>query len=151
MADDELDLDAIEQEHAVTAQGEWTLVLSQGECGLYYNMNKCPRGFIGPSEYDDKCMDCKEWIYSDGAFIDGATLIDCGDYDGYIDADMRFCVHAHQYVPMLIAEIRRLRATLTDAVELIEESQNYISEYFYEKWDYRGQIAALKAVLEGTE
>jgi len=51
----------------------------------------------------------------------------------------------------LRAENARLRATLSDAIEFAEEGWGYASEHFRNKWDYAGQLAALKAALEVTE
>jgi hypothetical protein len=48
-----------------------------------------------------------------------------------------------------IAEILRLHRALQAAIEFAEEGWGYVSPYFCEKWGYDGQLATLKATLEG--
>jgi hypothetical protein len=115
--DNELDLDAIEQEHLATSPGMWTLVPSEGSCGMW-SKDDCPRGYETEDGHQEECKGCEHWEYEAGPWIKGAVAVDCGDYEGYTDADMRFCVHAHQYVPALIAEVRGLRAANATLREL---------------------------------
>jgi len=116
----DLDLDAIEQEHAATSPGEWTLQESEGECMLMHH-EACPRGL---EECDDRCPECDDWETWSPAGIDGTRTVNCGDYDSYTDADMRFCVHAHQYVPALIAEVRWLRTANAELRGLVKEASD---------------------------
>jgi hypothetical protein len=111
MTDDELN--AIELGHAATSPGEWILVSAEGCCQLW-SKDDCPRGYETDDGHQDECKGCEHWEYSAGAWIRGLETVDCGDYEGLVDADAQFCAHAHQYVPMLIAEIRRLREDLAE-------------------------------------
>ena len=50
------------------------------------------------------------------------------------------------------AEIERLRAALIDAADSVEDWGAYAAEYFQEKWDLKGDIAAIRAAaVEGRE
>jgi len=50
-----------------------------------------------------------------------------------------------------VAEAARLKAALQEAITLAEEGWGYAGDYFRTKWGYAGQIAALKAALEGSD
>lgn len=45
------------------------------------------------------------------------------------------------------AEVERLRAALVDASELAEEGWAYAGEYFWQKWDARARLDALRTAL----
>jgi len=129
---DELDLDAIEAEHAASSPGEWTLVLSEGSCQSW-SKDDCPRSFETDDGHQEECKGCEHWEYDAGAWFKGLETVDCGEYVGLSDADARFCGHAHQYVPTLIAEVRRLRAANAELRELVKDvmTSNY-ENYGYE-------------------
>ena len=49
-------------------------------------------------------------------------------------------------------KIERLRAALIDAADSVEDWGAYAAEYFQEKWDLKGDIAAIRAAaVEGRE
>jgi len=50
-----------------------------------------------------------------------------------------------------VVEVERSRKTLKEAIEFAEEGWGYAGGYFKEKWNYAGQLAALKAALEEKE
>jgi hypothetical protein len=50
------------------------------------------------------------------------------------------------------AEIRRLRAALGEAIELIEEYAQYVSPFLLEKWGHTDDLARIKgALIDGKE
>jgi hypothetical protein len=44
-------------------------------------------------------------------------------------------------VPALLAEVRRLREALVDAVEGMQDMIGYVPDYFRKKWDHDGYLA----------
>lgn len=108
MTDEELN--AIEAEHVASSPGVWVAEDGEGECGLTHYA-ACPRGLESP---DELCPECEDWVPWATPGLRGVKTIDCGEYFAYTIADMRFCAHAHQYVPGMIAEIRQLHADLAE-------------------------------------
>lgn len=126
MKQEEIDLDAIEQEHAATSPGEWTLVPSESCCQLWWSKESddCPCHYKTAGEgHQSECKSCEHWGYDTGAWFKGLKTVDCGEYVGLSDADAQFCAHAHQYVPALVAEVRGLRAENAELCELVRNSK----------------------------
>ena len=127
MTDDELN--AIEQCYLASSPGEWTYEASVGECILTHH-EACPRGLETP---DDRCPECEDWEIYSPAGIDGTITVSCDDYPvSYTDADMKFCVEAHQSFPALIAEIRRLRGENEKLSSILECGEAH--QEFFRAW-----------------
>ena len=52
-------------------------------------------------------------------------------------------------IAALRAEIERLRAALTDAIQCVEDWSRYADGYFREKWDVANDLARLRSALAG--
>lgn len=82
------------------------------------------------------------------ADIDGGMFI-CG-MDSYREDDAHFIASARTNVPALVAEVRRLKRALTDALEGLEEMRPYVDSYFAEKWHHDGYIIRARIALNGS-
>lgn len=60
-----------------------------------------------------------------------------------------FIANARTLVPELLNEVERLRSLLADACELADEGIAYTGDYFSDKWDMPGRLAAIRAAVGG--
>ena len=60
----------------------------------------------------------------------------------------RYLVACANAAPGLLAEVARLRAALSDAVDLAAEGLSYTDDFFVNKWDMPARLAAIKAELD---
>lgn len=67
-----------------------------------------------------------------------------------ITAIARFIAASRTNVPALVAEVRRLKRALTDALEGLEEMRPYVDSYFAEKWHHDGYIIRARIALTGS-
>ena len=89
--------EVIAQQRAIcdaATPGPWEMTESEGFCD--HVGKACPYG--KPCE-DSGCDDCDDWTWTQGAFLETGKTIYCGDYEGNIDADIRFCVSARTVLP----------------------------------------------------
>jgi len=100
MSEMSLDLDAIEQRWAASAPGEWRLENSDGD--LWWD----GRDWIDPAEQERRGIKfVKRWRIK-GPHVN----IESSTNDAHFVPDLEFIARAHQDIPALIAEIRRLRS-----------------------------------------
>ncbi|MFI9154531.1 hypothetical protein [Streptomyces sp. NPDC053367] len=95
---DQPDLDQIEARANAATPGPWTLELEQCDCSDGY---------------------CHHGTYVSAIYAEGERRDELGDFS---DDDWRFVIHARTDVPALVAEIRRLRAALTEIRHLHKDS-----------------------------
>ena len=84
--------------------------------------------------------------HNDGAVCDATgRLLMRGWYTVDLPA-MAYLVAAANAAPGLLAEVARLRAALSDAVDLAAEGISYTEPYFRTKWEMVERLAAISAV-----
>lgn len=80
-----------------------------------------------------------------GGQVVADVLCEVPGLEGFAKANGEFIAAARTDVPALVAEVRRLRDALNDAVGLAKEMVVYVPEYFREKWTYDAWIEQLRA------
>ena len=94
-----------------------------------------------------------EWLYS-GDTCSGTFLQRVREIEGANDEDeekeMRFDLGVRgDEVEELQAEIERLRALLSEAIEEVENWGAYASPYFQQKHDLAGELKRLRSAMQG--